>query len=121
MGLSDVAEEYTVWGIMARDLIRETERMNAAGRGAESGTALPERKLPPSVTGMGLNDLRVMDFIKPTSWPTIDIIPSCANAAFVEFASAQYRHLNPEWTFFGAVSRFLDALADDAYDLILFD
>jgi chromosome partitioning protein len=48
-------------------------------------------------------------------------VPSCANAAFVEFASAQYRHLNPEWTFFGAVSRFLDSLADDAYDLILFD
>ena len=30
MGLSDVAEEYTVWGIMARDLAVETERMNSA-------------------------------------------------------------------------------------------
>ncbi|MFG6515434.1 AAA family ATPase [Sulfitobacter sp. TB366] len=121
MGLSDVSEEVTVWGIMARDLIRETERMNAAAGGAESGTALPHRKLPPSVTGMGLNDLRVMDFIKPTSWPTIDIIPSCANAAFVEFASAQYRHLNPEWSFFAAVSRYLDQLPADAYDLVIFD
>ncbi|MGR3497427.1 MAG: AAA family ATPase [Limimaricola soesokkakensis] len=121
MGLSDVAEEYTVWGIMARDLIRETERMNAAGRGAESGAALPERKLPASVTGMGLDDLRVTDFIKPTSWPTIDLVPSCANAAFVEFASAQYRHLNPEWSFFAAVDRYLDHLPDDAYDIILFD
>ena len=121
MGLSDVSEEVTVWGIMARDLIRETERMNAAAGGAESGTALPQRKLPPSVTGMGLDNLRVMDFIKPTSWPTIDIIPSCANAAFVEFASAQYRHLNPEWSFFAAVSRYLDQLPADAYDLIIFD
>ncbi|MDF3362712.1 AAA family ATPase [Sulfitobacter sp. Ks41] len=121
MGLSDVSEEVTVWGIMARDLIRETERMNATAGGAESGTALPQRKLPPSVTGMGLNDLRVMDFIKPTSWPTIDIIPSCANAAFVEFASAQYRHLNPEWSFFAAVSRYLDQLPADAYDLVIFD
>ncbi|MCX8508999.1 MAG: AAA family ATPase, partial [Rhodobacteraceae bacterium] len=42
-------------------------------------------------------------------------------AAFVEFASAQYRHLNPEWSFFAAVSRYLDGLADDDYDLILFD
>jgi len=121
MGLSDVAEEYTVWGIMARDLIRETERMNAAVQAAESGTALPHRRLPAALTDMGLADLRLADFLKPTSWPTIDLIPSCANAAFVEFASAQYRHLNPEWSFFAAVSRYLDALPDDAYDLILFD
>ncbi|MAE89458.1 MULTISPECIES: AAA family ATPase [Salipiger] len=121
MGLSDVTEEFTVWGIMARDLIRETDRMNAAMHGAESGSALPQRKLPEAITGMGLRDLRVTDFIKPTSWPTIDVIPSCANAAFVEFASAQYRHLNPEWSFFAAVSRYLDALPPDAYDLVIFD
>lgn len=121
MGQSDVAEEFTVWGIMARDLIRETERMNAAAAGAESGTALPRRSLPASVTGMGLSDLRATDFIKPTCWSTIDLVPSCANAAFVEFASAQYRHLNPEWSFFAAVSRFLDSLPDDAYDFVIFD
>ncbi|MEM6939751.1 MAG: AAA family ATPase [Pseudomonadota bacterium] len=121
MGLNDVSEEYTVWGVMARDLIRETERMNAALQGAESGTALPQRKLPSQITEMGLNELRATDFIKPTNWPTIDALPSCANAAFVEFASAQYRHLNPEWSFFAAVSRYLDSLPDDAYDMILFD
>jgi chromosome partitioning protein len=121
MGLTDVGEEFTVWGVMARDLIHETERMNAASRGAESGTVLPQRRLPASITGMGLAELRVTDFIKPTSWSTIDILPSCANAAFVEFASAQYRHLNPEWSFFAAVSRYLDALPRDSYDLILFD
>ena len=121
MGLSDVSEEVTVWGIMARDLIRETERMNAVQGGAESGATLPQRKLPASVTGMGLSELRATDFIKPTSWPTIDLIPSCANAAFVEFASAQYRHLNPEWSFFAAVSRYLDTIPPDAYDLIIFD
>jgi cellulose biosynthesis protein BcsQ len=121
MGLTDVSEEFTVWGVMARDLIRETERMNNAPQGAESGTALPQRRLPASITGMGLADLRVADFIKPTSWPTIDILPSCANAAFVEFASAQYRHLNPEWSFFAAVSRWLDALPDDSYDMVIFD
>lgn len=121
MGLSDVAEEFTVWGIMARDLINETERMNATVQGAESGTTLPQRRLPTAITDMGLADLRVTDFIKPTSWPTIDLVPSCANAAFVEFASAQYRHLNPEWSFFAAVSRYLDQLPDDAYDMIIFD
>ncbi len=121
MGLSDVSEDHTVWGIMARDLIRETDRMNSAASGAASGTSLPQRRLPSSVRNMGLEDLRISDFIQSTSWPTIDIIPSCANAAFVEFARAQYRHLNPEWSFFAAVSRYLDALPDDAYDLILFD
>ncbi|WP_163852174.1 AAA family ATPase [Pseudooceanicola aestuarii] len=121
MGLTDVSEERTVWGIMARDLIRETEAQNAAPRGAASGTALPERTLPSSITGLGIQDLRVSDFIQPTNWPTIDLIPSCANAAFVEFASAQYRHLNPEWSFFAAVNRFLDQLPDDQWDLVFFD
>jgi chromosome partitioning protein len=121
MGLTDVTEDYTVWGIMARDLIRETDRMNSAATGAASGTALPQRRLPPGLRDMGLDTLRHSDFIKPTSWPTIDIVPSCANAAFVEFASAQYRHLNPDWSFFAAMSRYLDGLADDDYDLIIFD
>lgn len=121
MGLSDVAEDYTVWGIMARDLIRETDRMNEGASGAASGTALPQRRIPASIRDMGLDELRHADFIRPTAWSTIDIIPSCANAAFVEFASAQYRHLNPEWSFFAAVSRYLDDLADDDYDLIIFD
>lgn len=121
MGLTDVSEDYTVWGIMARDLIRETDRMNAASSGAASGMSLPQRKLPASIRDLGLGELRHQDFIKATNWSTIDIIPSCANAAFVEFASAQYRHLNPEWSFFAAVSRYLDGLADDDYDLIIFD
>ncbi|MCV6587356.1 MAG: AAA family ATPase [Marinibacterium sp.] len=121
MGLTDVSEEHTVWGIMARDLIRETERMNDGPVGAETGAALPQRHLPDAITGLGLDALRVGDFIRPTSWPTIDAIPSCANAAFVEFASAQYRHLNPDWSFFAAVSRYLDQIPDDSYDIILFD
>jgi cellulose biosynthesis protein BcsQ len=121
MGLTDVSEEHTVWGILARDLIQETDRMNAAPRGAESGTALPQRRLPASIRDLGLGELRTSDFIKPTAWATVDIVPSCANAAFVEFASAQYRHLNPEWSFFAAVSRYLDSIPDDAYDLVIFD
>ncbi|QDL94396.1 chromosome partitioning protein ParA (plasmid) [Paroceanicella profunda] len=121
MGMTDVDEDHTVWGIMARDLVRETDRMNAASVGAESGTALPRRQLPASIRDLGLSGLRATDFIKPTSWSTIDIIPSCANAAFVEFASAQYRHLNPDWSFFACVARYLEGIPDDAYDLILFD
>ena len=121
MGLTDVSEEQTVWGIMARDLVRETDRMNAAPVAAQSGTALPRRTIPSSIRDLGLQELRIGDFIRPTNWPTIDIIPSCANAAFVEFASAQYRHLNPEWSFFAAVSRYLDHLPDDEWDLIFFD
>ncbi len=95
----------TVWGIMARDLIRETERMNAQQAGAESGRQVAARRMPSSISGTGLGEFRVNDFIRPTSWPTIDIMPSCTNTAFVEFASAQYRHLSPDWSFFAAVSR----------------
>jgi cellulose biosynthesis protein BcsQ len=121
MGLTDVPEERTVWGVMARDLVRETDRMNAGAVGAESGAAAAQRRLPSGIRELGVAELRTGDFIRPTSWSTIDILPSCANAAFVEFASAQYRHLNPEWTFFACVARYLDSLPDDAYDLVLFD
>ncbi|MFT5651675.1 MAG: chromosome partitioning protein [Yoonia sp.] len=121
MGLNNVSEENTVWGIMARDLVRQTDAQNNASKGAASGTALPHRTIPSSIIDLGLQDLRVADFIQSTNWPTIDLIPSCTNAAFVEFASAQYCHLNPEWSFFAAVSRFLNHLPDDQWDLIFFD
>lgn len=98
MGLTDVGEDHTVWVIMARDLERDTGRMNAAA-GAETATALPRRKLPSSIRDMGRGSLRPADFVKPAAWPTIDIVPNCANAVFVEFAGAQYRRLNPKWTF----------------------
>ncbi|KIT14400.1 AAA family ATPase [Jannaschia aquimarina] len=121
MGLSDVSEDHTVWGIMARDLLRETERMNRAAQGAESGRALPRRRVPATIAESGLGDLRATDFIQPTCWPTIDLVPSCANAAFVEFASAQYRHANPAWSFFASVDRWLGTLPPDAYDMVIFD
>lgn len=121
MGLTDVTEERTVWGIMARDLVRETARMNAGPRGAASGRSLPRREIPAAVAGLGLDAMRVTDFLRPTAWPTIDIVPSCANAAFVEFASAQYRHLNPDWSFFACVARWLAELPPEAYDVVLFD
>jgi cellulose biosynthesis protein BcsQ len=121
MGLVEVAEERTVWGIMVRDLVRDTEARAAAPAGAESGTRLAPRRLPAALTGLGLEALGPAAFIEPTAWPGIDIIPSCANAGFVEFASAQYRHLAPDWPFFACLARFLDALEPDAYDLVLFD
>lgn len=121
MGLTNVSEEGTVWGIMLRDLVHETEALNAVPSGAESGTALPRRSLPRSIIDVGAQDMRASDFIEATNWPTINIIPSCANAAFVEFVTAQYRHLNPEWSFFAAVDRYLSQLPDDQHDLIIFD
>ncbi len=121
MGLVDAQEEMTVWGVIARDLARETTRMNAGPVGAESGARISQRALPASIRDLGLETRGLGDFIQPTSWPTIDMVPSCANAAFVEFASAQYRAMNPEWSFFAAVDRFLAEIPDEAYDLILFD
>lgn len=121
MGLNDVSEDRTVWGIMVRDLVRETERLNQATRGAESGRGTDARTLPASIRDLGLENLRTDDFIAPTAWPTIDMIPSCANAAFVEFASAQYRHLVPDWSFFACVERYLNAIPRDAYDMVIFD
>ena len=121
MGLTEVPEDLTLWGIVARDLARETARMNAAPAGAASGLRPPRREIPPAIRDMGLADRAPEAFHRPTAWPAITMVPSCANAAFVEFATAQYRHLNPDWAFFAALSRWLDDLPDGAFDLVLCD
>lgn len=119
MGLTEVKEWHTVWGIMCRDLCREADRI-AAGYDDPDDCPYPSSdELPEDVQSIGAQ--RFQDFIQKTCWPTIDIIPSCANAAFVEFASAQYRSLHKAWSFFGCVDRYLDELPDDQYDLIIFD
>ncbi len=121
MGRVDVGEERTVWGIMVRDLLADTAARAAAPRGAASGARLAPRALPAQLTGLGLDRLGARDFIVSTPWESVDLVPSCANAGFVEFASAQYRHAAPDWPFFACLARFLDELAPDAYDLVIAD
>jgi cellulose biosynthesis protein BcsQ len=118
-GLVEVSEESTVWGIMCRDLCRESDRITASYDDPDDCPYPSSDELPPDVRSIGAQ--RVQDFIQETCWPTIDIIPSCANAAFVEFASAQYRSLHKAWSFFGCVARYLNELPDDQYDFIFFD
>jgi cellulose biosynthesis protein BcsQ len=118
MGIVDVPEDLTVWGIIARDLIHETRRMNAEFELCDSEERVSFDK---ELLATGIGDLDDEAFISKTCWPSIDIIGSCANAAFVEFATAQYRVVNSRWSFFAAVDRFLARLSDDRYDLIIFD
>ena len=119
MGLAEVKEWNTVWGIMCRDLCREADRIADSYDDPDDCPYPSSDELPEDVRSIGSQ--RAPDFIQPTCWPTIDIIPSCANSAFVEFASAQYRALHKAWTFFGCVARYLEELPDDQYDLIIFD
>jgi cellulose biosynthesis protein BcsQ len=119
MGLTEVSEENTVWGVMCRDLCREADRIMAGYDDPEDCPYPSSDELPDEVRAVGAR--RAQDFIQRTCWPTIDIIPSCANAAFVEFASAQYRALHRLWTFFLCVDRYLNELPDDQYDIIIFD
>lgn len=119
MGLVEVKEWNTVWGIMCRDLCREADRIMESYDDPDDCPYPAADELPKDVQEIG--SMRVQDFIQRTSWPTIDIIPSCANAAFVEFASAQYRSLHKAWSFFGCVARYLDELPEDQYDLVIFD
>lgn len=119
MGLVEVKEWNTVWGIMCRDLCREADRIMESYDDPDDCPYPAADELPKDVQEIGT--MRVQDFIQRTSWPTIDIIPSCANAAFVEFASAQYRSLHKAWSFFGCVARYLDELPEDQYDLVIFD
>ncbi len=119
MGLVEVKEWHTVWGIMCRDLCREADRIVASYDDPDECPYPASDELPEDVQSIGAQ--RFQDFIQKTCWPTIDIIPSCANAAFVEFASAQYRALHKAWSFFGCVDRYLNELPDDQYDLIIFD
>lgn len=119
LGLVDVPEESTVWGIIAQDLVVETKRMNLERQFRD-----PEAEpipLPPGIENAIDHREGPDAFIAKTCWPTIDVIGSCANAAFVEFATAEYRMANRSWSFFAAVDRFLSALPHDRYDMIIFD
>ena len=100
MGLTEVKEWNTVWGIMCRDLCREANRIMEGYDDPDDCPYPSADELPEDVQSIGAQ--RFQDFIQPTCWPTIDIIPSCANAAFVEFASAQYRSLHKAWSFLAA-------------------
>lgn len=119
MGLVEVKEWNTVWGIMCRDLCREADRILESYDDPADCPYPAADELPKDVQEIGA--MRAQDFIQRTPWPTIDIIPSCANAAFVEFASAQYRSLHKAWSFFGCMARYLDELPEDQYDLVIFD
>ena len=119
MGLVEVKEWDTVWGIMCRDLCKEADRIMESYDDPTDCPYPAADELPKDVQEIG--SMRVQDFIQHTAWPTIDIIPSCANAAFVEFASAQYRSLHKAWSFFGCVARYLDELPEDQYDVVIFD
>ena len=119
VGLVEVREETTVWGIMCRDLCREADRIVAEYDDVDDCPYPSSDELPEDVQTLGACE--VEEFVCGTCWPTIDIIPSCANAAFVEFASAQYRSLHKAWTFFGCVERFLSEVPDDRYDFVIFD
>tara|TARA_R110002096_G_scaffold108686_10_gene237876 strand:- start:1205 stop:1750 length:546 start_codon:yes stop_codon:yes gene_type:complete len=115
----EVKEGSTVWGIMCRDLCREADRIAQSYDDPADCPYPSADQLPQDVQSIGSQ--RVQDFIQKAARPTIDIIPSCANAAFVEFASAQYRSLHKAWRFFGCVARHLGELPDDRYDIIIFD
>jgi cellulose biosynthesis protein BcsQ len=119
MGLVEVHETQTVWGIMCRDLCREADRIAARYDDPDECPYPSAAELPEELRAIGAQDAD--SFVQPTCWPTIDIVPSCANAAFVEFASAQYRALHKGWTFFACMDRYLSALPPDRYDLIVFD
>lgn len=118
MGVIDLPEEKTVWGIIARDLILETRRMNLLRELSGVGDPI---SLPSSIRDSMVETYAPEDFVCRTCWPTVDIIGSCANAAFVEFATGEYRMANRVWSFFASMDRYLNALPPERYDLVIFD
>ena len=102
MGLKNIDASHTLWGLLCRDLYQNSTET-----------------LPQQVQSIGA--LRAQDFIHKTCWPTIDVIPATAKTAFAEFALARFRKLDPSWSYFAAVDRYLNALPEDQYDIILFD
>jgi cellulose biosynthesis protein BcsQ len=102
MGVANIQDSHTVWGILCRDLNQQSTV-----------------DLPATIRSIGA--LRAQDFIHKTCWPTIDIIPSSSRSAFAEFALTELRALDPEWQYFAALDRYLNALPEDQYDMILLD
>jgi hypothetical protein len=90
MGIVEVREWETVWGIMCRDLCREADRITATYDDPDDCPYPSADELPQDVQSIAAQ--RVQDFIQETCWPTIDIIPSCAQAQLADVQRLGFGH-----------------------------
>jgi chromosome partitioning protein len=67
-------------------------------------------------------DITADDLIRPTHWPTIDILPAQLNLYWAEFQIPVWLQSSRGWRFWDALGNFLTAekLLDD-YDLVIVD
>ena len=80
-------------------------------------TASPHENGEGSFAGLTADDL-----IRPTHWPTIDILPAQLNLYWAEFQVPVWLQANPGWPFWDGIGNFLrhQGLLDD-YDLVFID
>ncbi|MEO0622204.1 MAG: AAA family ATPase [Pseudomonadota bacterium] len=106
-------EAETAYAVLSRDRARHLEaRLSGAGRG--------EAELSEDVRAALTVDADSV--IRPTHWPTIDILPAQLNLYWAEFQVPVWLQGQRDWPFWGALRRFLAAEnLLEQYDIIIVD
>ena len=105
-GVTAEDERQTAYALMAWD------RARAMSRDQPQDSTEPDPWL----------DLTADDLIRPTHWPTVDILPAQLNLYWAEFQVPVWLQESPGWAFWDALKNFLaeERLLDD-YDLVVID
>ena len=107
-GVTAEDERQTAYALMAWDRARSMCSSNAERQAVED----PDPWL----------DLTADDLIRPTHWPTVDILPAQLNLYWAEFQIPVWLQTLRGWRFWDALGNFLaDQRLLDDYDLVIID
>ncbi|MEM1159743.1 MAG: AAA family ATPase [Pseudomonadota bacterium] len=117
--LDSQASMSTLFGETAKDETETAYALMAWDRARAQQAGALERVDPALSEYLGLS---ADDLIRPTHWPTIDILPAQLNLYWAEFQIPVWLQSSRGWRFWEALGNFLTAekLLDD-YDLVIVD
>lgn len=117
--LDSQASMSTLFGETAKDETETAYAMMAWDRARAQHAEAPNAVDPALKDYL---DITADDLIRPTHWPTIDILPAQLNLYWAEFQIPVWLQSSRGWRFWDALENFLTAenLLDD-YDLVIVD
>lgn len=117
-GVTAEDERQTAYALMAWDRAR-TELARA---GQDTSSSGPKGGRTDQDSPDPWLDLTADDLIRPTHWPTVDILPAQLNLYWAEFQIPVWLQAARGWRFWDALGNFLtDQRLLDDYDLVIVD
>lgn len=117
-GVTAEDERQTAYALMAWD----HARTELARVGQDTSSSSPKGGRTDQDSPDPWLDLTADDLIRPTHWPTVDILPAQLNLYWAEFQIPVWLQAARGWRFWDALGNFLtDQRLLDDYDLVIVD